>query len=136
MLLEITMSSSLHRLEEEVTLRSSDIIQTQVNHCTIISSNSRISLSHLRQPPLWVEPHLKIISQEIARSPTTSEATRTWALSLSVTPPTRISLSLKCNRNHRTTAPQHSRIVTLISTLRAQLLLGLIMVTKSYLDSE
>ena len=136
--LETTTSSSLPRLEEEVTLRSSDIIQTQANHCTITSSNFRISLSPLRQPPPWEGHRLKIISQEMAPlSPTTLEATRTWALSLSATPPTPTSLSLKRNRKHRTAAtPQHSQTVTLISTLRAQLLRGLIMVaTKSYLDS-
>jgi hypothetical protein len=135
--LEITTSSCLPRLEVEVTLRSSDIIQTQANHCTIISSNSKISLSPLRQPPPWEGQPLKIISQEIAPlSPTTLEATQTWALSLSVTPPTPISLSLKRNHKHRTATHQLSRTVTLISsTLRAQLLRELIMVTKSYLDS-
>lgn len=138
MLLEITMSSYLPRLEEEVILRSSDIIQTQANHCTITSSNSRISLSPLRQPPPWEGHPLKIISQEIAHSPTTLEATRIWDPSLSVTPPTPISLSLSLKRNlqHRTTAHQLSRTVILISTHRAQLLRVLIMVTKSSLDSE
>lgn len=122
MLLEITTSSYLPRLEEEVILRSSDIIQTQANHCIITSSNSRISLSPLRQLPPWEGHPLKIINQEIAHSPTTLEATRIWDPSLSVTPPTPISLSLKRNRQHRTTAHQHSRIVILISTHRAQLL--------------